>query len=114
MNTEKAGQIEGATATHLLFVFHFPAVAMQTECFCRAPFPRARSKIQNPLKCLFSVRFVLADKKKLSDDEQVDALEKAGSKPGAEERVKREFLSYFKKVEDKITFGAQLEKVMIF
>ena len=53
----------------------------------------------------------MSNKNKHTEDEQIEFLEKEGSKPGMEERVKREFLSYFKKVEDKISFGSQLEKV---
>jgi uncharacterized membrane protein YkvA (DUF1232 family) len=53
----------------------------------------------------------LSKDNKSTDDEKIALLEKEGSKLGAEERVKREFLSYFKKVEDKISFGSQLEKV---
>ncbi len=48
---------------------------------------------------------------KSKEEEQIEVLAKEGSKPGVEERVRREFLSYFKKVEDKISFGSQLEKV---
>lgn len=40
-----------------------------------------------------------------------EKFRKEGSKPGAEERVKKSFFSYFKKNESNISFGSQIEKI---
>lgn len=40
-----------------------------------------------------------------------EKLKAAGSKPGAEERVRKKFFDYFKKNESNISFGRQLEQI---
>lgn len=48
----------------------------------------------------------LKDEKKLKDK-----LYEAGSRPGAEEEVKKRFLDYFKKNKRAVGFGQQVEKI---
>lgn len=40
-----------------------------------------------------------------------DRLFKEGSKPGAEQQVKKSFIEYFKKNKHSISFGQQIEKI---
>jgi uncharacterized membrane protein YkvA (DUF1232 family) len=47
-----------------------------------------------------------------SNDKKVkDKLYEAGSKPGAEEKVRKHFFEYFKKNKHSIGFGQQIEKI---
>lgn len=45
------------------------------------------------------------------EQELKEKLFKAGSKPGAEDEVKKRFLDYFKKNKRSIGFGQQVEKI---
>ncbi len=49
--------------------------------------------------------------KKAKDEELKERLRKAGSAPGAEEKVRKSFFTYFKKNKDNLTFGAKVEKI---
>ncbi len=49
--------------------------------------------------------------KKQDEKPTLDKLEKEGAREGAEDRVRRDFFSYFKKVEKKLSFGRQIEKI---
>lgn len=52
------------------------------------------------------------DSEDLKNDKKLkDKLYEAGSKPGAEEKVKKQFFSYFKKNKHTIGFGQQIEKI---
>lgn len=59
----------------------------------------------------------MTDKKKkpknlsAQDKDQLEDLAKAGQAAGAEEQVRRTFLSYFKKNKHKISFANQVEQV---
>lgn len=44
-------------------------------------------------------------------NKKLEDLKAEGSKPGAEEKVRKKFLEYFHKVENQITFGKQIEKI---
>lgn len=50
-------------------------------------------------------------KKNKNSPNDIDQILREGSELGVEEKIKREFLSYFKKVENKLSFGVQLEKI---
>ncbi|MES2769525.1 MAG: YkvA family protein [Bdellovibrionota bacterium] len=52
------------------------------------------------------------DSEDLKNDKKLkDKLYEAGSKPGAEEKVKKHFFQYFKKNKHTIGFGQQIEKI---
>lgn len=49
--------------------------------------------------------------KKPDEKPTLDKLAQDGAQGGAEDRVKKDFFSYFKKVESKLSFGRQVEKI---